>query len=208
MSELRDTVLRMGTFVEGMLARAMQALVNRDVNLALEVRRSDDVADALDVEIEEVSTRLLALQQPLARDLRAVIGAVRIGSDLERIGDYSKDIAKTVPGLSAEPLVAPLEDIPAMAARAGEMIRLALRCFVDRDLELARQVAEMDKGVDELWKKLHVQLLDHMRRDPAVVNAATQLLLIARYLERIGDHTVNVVERVHYMETGRLTHLV
>lgn len=207
LGELADTVLRMGTFVEAMLGRAMQALVTQDRELAEEVRRSDDVADAFDLEIESVSTRLLATQQPLARDLRLIIGAVRMGSDLERMGDYAKDIAKIARRLSPEPFFCPLEDIPLMAQRVAAMIKLAIRCFVDRDLEAARQVAQMDDGVDELWTKLRNQLMEHMKRDGNLVFQATNLLLVARYLERIGDHTVNVVERVYYIETGKLQHL-
>lgn len=208
LSELRDLVLQMGTFVEDMLSRAMQSLVTQDVELAAEVRRSDDVADGLDLKIEACCTRLLALQQPLARDLRAVIAAVRMSSDLERIGDYAKDIAKVTLRLSGAPYYKPLEDLPRMARQAGEMIRLAIRCFVDRDLELARRVAEMDKAVDALWSSLRDELIAAMGREPSLVLQATHLLLVARYLERVGDHTVNVVERVAYQETGKVGHLI
>ena len=151
--------------------------------------------------------RLLALQQPLARDLRAIAAGLRITADLERVGDYSKDIAKVARRLVDQPYFKPLEDIPKMAEVAREMLRLAIRCFVDRDLDLARQVAEMDNEMDALWKALRDELMDFMRRDPQYVHQATHLLLVARYLERIGDHTVNVVERVNYVETGRLEHL-
>ncbi len=206
--ELRDTVLELATFVEGMLQRAIVALTGQDRELAAEVRRSDDVADRLDLKIEEVAMRLLALQQPLARDLRAIAGCLRIGADLERFGDYSKDIAKAARRLADAPYFKPLEDIPAMAQRVGEMMRLAICCFVDRDLELARQVAEMDRSVDKLWARLLSELQEHMRTSPQDIPQATNLLLVARYLERMGDHTVNVVERVHYMETGTLQALV
>lgn len=208
LSELRDTVLRMATFVEGMLARSLEALVNQDAVLAEEVRRSDDVADRLDMQIEQQCIRLLALQQPLARDLRAVTASLRIAADLERIGDYSKDIAKATVVLAPEPYHWPLEDIPAMGRLVGEMVRTALRCFVDRNLDLAREVALQDKQVDEVWRRLRDQLMEHMREDPRHVSQATYLLLVARYLERIGDHTVNVVERVNYMETGQTGHVV
>jgi phosphate transport system protein len=208
LSELRDLVLQMGTFVEDMLGRAMHSLVTQDAELAEEVRRSDDIADSLDLQIEACCTRLLALQQPLARDLRTVVAAVRMSSDLERIGDYAKDIAKVTLRLSGAPYFKPLEDIPAMARLDAEMIRLAIRCFVSRDLDLARRVAEMDEGVDELWAKLRDELIAAMGRDPSLVLQATHLLLVARYLERVGDHTVNVVERVAYQETGKVGHLI
>jgi phosphate transport system protein len=207
LTELRDTVLEMATFVEGMLSRAMESLVNQDYDLAEEVRVSDDIPDDLDLAIENLATRLLALQQPLARDLRAIMSAVRISADLERVGDYSKDIAKVARRLVDEPYFKPLEDIPKMAELTREMLRGAVRCFVNRDLELAREVAEMDNEVDDLWRSLRDELMDFMRSDPKLVRQAMYLLLVARYLERIGDHTVNVVERVHYMETGELKHL-
>lgn len=208
LSELRDLVLQMGTFVEDMLRRAMQSLVTQDAELAAEVRRSDDVADSLDLQIEACCTRLLALQQPLARDLRTILAAVRMSSDLERIGDYAKDIAKITLRLAGTPYFKPLEDLPRMARQAEEMIRLAIRCFVDRDLDLARRVAEMDQGVDDLWSHLRDELIGAMGRDPSLVLQATHLLLVARYLERVGDHTVNVVERVAYQETGKVGHLL
>jgi phosphate transport system protein len=208
LSELRDLVLQMGTFVEDMLSRAMQSLVTQDVDLASEVRRSDDIADTFDLQIEGCCTRLLALQQPLARDLRAVIAAVRMSSDLERIGDYAKDIAKVTLRLAGIPYYKPLEDLPRMARLAGDMIRMAIRCFVDRDLETARRVAEMDKTLDDLWAHLRDELIAAMGRDASLVMQATHLLLVARYLERIGDHTVNVVERVVYQETGKIGHLI
>lgn len=207
LSELRDVVLRMGALVEGMLARAVEALVTRDVELAAEVRRSDDLADAMDLQIEEVCTRLLATQQPLARDLRAITGALRIAADLERIGDYSTDIAKVVKRLCGEPYFKPLEDIPRMAAGCREMIHLVLRCFVDGDLQLAHRIGEMDDEVDALWKALRAELMDYMTRDGRYVHQAMHLMLVARYLERIGDHTVNVAERILYMQTGELQKL-
>lgn len=205
--ELRDTVVRMGSFVQGMLSRAMQALVNQDFELAAEVRRSDDVCDGLNLDIEQVALRLLALQQPLARDLRAITAALRMGADLERIGDYAKDIAKVAQRLAGTPYFWPLEDIPLMARHAGEMVHLAMRSFVDGDLELARRVAAMDDRLDDLWETLRAQLLDHMRQDPNYIDQAVHLLLVARYLERVGDHTVNLVERVNYLETGVLENL-
>jgi phosphate transport system protein len=205
--ELREVVLRMGALVEGMLARAIRALVTQDLALAEEVRRTDDVADALDLQIEEVCTRLLATQQPLARDLRAITGALRIAADLERIGDYATDIAKVVRRLHAEPYFKPLEDIPQMADRCREMIHLVLRCFVEGDREPALQIGAMDDEIDAMWKSLRAELMDYMTGDTRYVHQAMHLMLVARYLERIGDHTVNVAERILYMQTGTLRKL-
>ena len=204
LAQLREMVLEMATFVDGMLARAMQALAEHDAGLAEEVRLSDDVSDALNYGIEELAINLLALQQPMARDLREITAAIRIATDLERIGDYSKDIAKAARKLRDEPLYWPLEDIPEMARLVAEMLRRAISAFVDRDVEAARAIITADEDVDAIYKRLLQQLMDHMREDPRMVFQATHLLFVARYLERMGDHTVNVAERVIYMETGRL----
>jgi len=205
LAQLRELVLRLATFVEDMLSKSMQALMTQDRELAEEVRISDDVPDQLDFDIEQLSIQLLALQQPMARDLREISASMRIATDLERFGDYSRDIAKVARRLADKPYYWPLEDIPVMANRVGEMIRLAIKAFVDRDLELALKVIDMDAEVDRLWKLLRDQLMEHMRHDPEHVYQATFLLLVVRYLERMGDHTVNVAERVEYLETGQLT---
>lgn len=205
LARLREMVLEMATFVDGMLSRGMEALQQNNSDLAEEVRLSDDVSDALNYGIEELAINLLALQQPMARDLREITAAIRIATDLERIGDYSKDIAKVARRLRGEPLYWPLEDIPEMARLVATMLRKAISAFVDRDAEAARGLAHDDEAVDVIFKRVTEQLMDHMREDPRYVFQATHLLFVARYLERIGDHTVNVGERVVYMETGRLT---
>lgn len=207
LSELRDMVLRMGALVEGMLGKATRALVDQDPELAAEVRRTDDVADRMDFEIEEACARLLATQQPLARDLRAITGTLRMAADLERIGDYSADIAKVAQRLADRPYFKPLEDIPTMAAKCRQMVRLALQCFVDGDVELARRIGEMDDEVDTLWKSLRAELIEHMSTAGEHVYQGMHLLFVVRYLERIGDHTVNVAERIQYMQTGVLSKL-
>lgn len=204
LDELRNTVLRMGTFAESMLARAMEALVKQDTDLAREVHRSDDVADDFDREIERAAINLLASQQPVSGDLRGILGALRIATDLERIADYAKDIAKITIAVGAEPWFAPLEDTARMGEMAGEQLRQALRAIADKDLQLAHQVAADDEQLDLLWRKLRAQLHERVIQTPEVVAQAMQLLLIARYLERIGDHTVNLMERLNYIETGRL----
>jgi len=204
LDDLRNTVLRMGAFAEGMLSRAMQALVNQDVELAREVHRSDDVADDFDREIERTAISLLASQQPVAGDLRSILGALRIATDLERIADYAKDIAKVTIAVAPTPWFAPLEDTALMGEMACELLRQALRAFADQDLVLAHKVAADDEKLDELWHKLWAQLNLRMAGDPEVISQATYLLLVARYLERIGDHTINIMERLNYMETGKL----
>jgi phosphate transport system protein len=207
LGELHETLLEFGSFVSGMLARAMRALTEQDARLAAEVTRSDDVADDLDRRVEDIGLRLLSLLHPMARDLYAVTGSIRIAADLERIADYSNDIAKVARRLAEDPLHWELIDLGRMASQAQVMLRLALEAVVAHDLENARQVARMDSEVDQLWKTIRNQCMDHMRVSPEYVEQATFLLLCARYLERIGDHIVNIAERVHFMETGRVEKL-
>ncbi len=204
LTELHATLVQFGALVSDMLANAMRALSDQNRALAEEVRLSDDVADAFDRQVEDIGLRLLSLQHPMARDLFAVTGAIRIAADLERIGDYACDIAKVARRLSDEPLHWQLIDLGRMAAAAQEMLAMAVHAVIDRSLDTALQVARMDSQLDILWKTIRDQCMDHMRVSPEYVEQATFLLLVARYLERIGDHTVNVAERVHFMETGRV----
>lgn len=207
LSELHFTIVQFGAFVSDMLARAMRALVDQDPALAEEVRLSDDVADEFNRRVEDIGLRLLSLQHPMARDLYAVTGAIRMAADLERVGDYANDIAKIARRLSAEPLYWELTDLDRMAAQAQEMLRLALQCVVEHSLDTAMQVGRMDSRLDALWRLIREQCMDHMRVSPEYVEQATFLLLAARYLERIGDHVVNVAERVHFIETGSVAKL-
>jgi phosphate transport system protein len=204
LAQLRNTVLRMGTFSQDMLAKAMQALMEQNVELAREVHHSDDIADDFDFQIEKESLSLLVSQQPVSGDLRTILGALRIGSDLERIADYAKDIAKIVLVTADTPWFKPLEDIRVMGDLAVDILRQALRALADQDVKLAREVAARDEELDDLWHKLWVELNDRMKTQPEIIPQASYLLLVARYLERIGDHTVNVLERLNYVETGKL----
>jgi phosphate transport system protein len=203
LEQLRNTVLRMGTFAEEMLARALKALLDQDVALAREVHRSDDIADDLDHDIDRRCTSLLASQQPVAGDLRGILGALKIATDLERIADYAKDIAKVAIAVGDEPWFKPLDDTRRLGDATLAQLRQALRAFADHDLALAREVVRGDEQLDELWHKLREELQARMQAEPALVPQALRLLLVARYLERVGDHTINVMERLYYMDTGR-----
>ncbi|MBI2844103.1 MAG: phosphate signaling complex protein PhoU [Armatimonadetes bacterium] len=204
LKELEQMLLKMGSFVEGMLDSAMQALVRQDINLANEVIRRDDIADEMDLNIETASMRLLALQQPMSKDLRIISTALKIITDLERIGDYSVDIARAAKDLAGEPYFKPLIDLPKMAELTKKMVRDALQAFVERSTEKAEQVCRDDDAVDNLNKALFEELMDFMRKDPKLVKQAAHFILISRYLERIADHVTNVAERIVYMETGEL----
>lgn len=207
LDEVQRKVTRLASFVTGMLARAMRALVEQDSALADRVIAEDDVADDLDLEIEQDCMRLLALQQPMARDLRTLGTALKIIADLERVGDYAVDIARSAKVLAGEAYFKPLEDIPRMAELTEAMVRDAAEAFVKHDLDLVHRVVRQDDEVDRIWYRLLDELVEYMRGDPDLVLQATHLLLVARYLERIADHVVNVAERVAYMETGRFENL-
>ncbi len=197
----------MGSFVVEMLDRAMDALMRQDVQLADEVIRMDDTADEMDLNIETTSMRLLALQQPMSRDLRTIATALKVITDLERIGDYAADIAQAVKQLAGQPYFKPLEDIPLMAQLATAMIRNAVQAFVDRDTERAVQVCRDDDKVDAVYERVFNDIVRFVEKDSTCARQGAYLILVARRLERVADHATNVAERVYYMETGELKQL-
>lgn len=204
---LEQRLLRMGSFVRDMLEDSVKSLVERDAELAEDVVHRDDVADELDLDIEMSCMHLLALQQPMSKDLRVIGTALKITTDLERIGDYSVDIAKTALDVMKEPASWPLVLIPKMAEYAARMVHGALEAFVSRDFAKINEVVNMDDMVDQLYVEAWQAMLKEMHENPAGISRAANLILVARYLERIADHAVNVAERVQYMETGVLRQL-
>ncbi|MFP3903572.1 MAG: phosphate signaling complex protein PhoU [Armatimonadota bacterium] len=204
LQKLQQRLLQMGAFVEAMLDKSSRALTEQDVDLAQEVIESDDIADDMDLAIEKQCMRLLALQQPMSADLRTIGTVMKVIADVERIGDYSVDIAKTAIELAHTEYFKPLVDIPKMADRVRDLLREALKALVERDLELVAEVIEGDDDVDRMWHNLRDEIIGIMENDPETVDQGVALVLVARYLERIADHTVNIVERVAYMETGEL----
>lgn len=207
LAALQDDLKKMGVVVEDMLGKAIKALAERDAELAKEVEDMDDVVDRYNLDIETKSLYLLALQQPMARDLRTIAAVMKIITDVERAGDYVVDIAKVAEQLADRPLFKPLEDIPKMAQMVQEMLRETLTAFVSRDLNLVQHMISLDEDVDHLYHSLYDELIDFIRRDPNLTGQAVGLLLIARYLERIADHITNIGERIYYMETGELKEL-
>jgi phosphate transport system protein len=202
--ELERRLVEMGRFVESMLEKAVKALADQDAGAAREVIAADDTADGMDLEIEQHCMRLLALQQPMSRDLRMIGTVMKVIADVERIGDYSVDIARTAIKLKEEEYFRPLEDIPRMTEMVRQMLREALEALVARDLEQVARVVACDDAVDRMWYKVRDDVEKVMQEQPEVVPQAVALLLVARYLERVADHTVNIAERTAYMETGRL----
>lgn len=205
--ELDNTLLEMGKTAEAMLSVALDALAKRDVALAREAIDMDNTVDALNYEVETMCIELIATQQPAARDLRRIFAALSISKDVERVGDYAVDIAKVAIRLSDRPLFKPLVDIPRMQELVKKMLREGLEGFVTRDLDQIHKMVRDDDQVDHLYKYLHDELSEFMKKDPGLVDQCVQLLFIARFLERIADHITNIGEKVYYVETGILKEL-
>ncbi|BCV25368.1 MAG TPA: phosphate signaling complex protein PhoU [Firmicutes bacterium] len=202
LEELQQDLLRMGSLVEKAIAEAVRSLAERDLELAEKVVAGDDLIDTMELDIENRCLRLLALQQPMASDLRVIGTALKIVTDLERMADHASDIAKVTIRLQGQPLIKPLVDVPRMAAIAREMTRQSLDAFVQRDVNMALAMIESDHEVDHLYSQIFRELLTYMMEDPRTIQQATYLLFVGMYLERIADHATNLGEWIIYMVTG------
>lgn len=202
LNDLRQTVITLGRQVENALEHAMTALKNRDLDLAERVVMDDEIIDKLSLEVEKKCTTLLALQQPMARDLRLISTAMRIHVDLERMGDYACNIAKTVLTLGGEPFIIDIGDLQHMAGQAREMVHRNLDAYAGMDSDAALKTAKLDHDIDHLFDKLFKDLLALMAEDPRNIKQATYLSHIAKYLERIGDRATNLSESIIFMITG------
>ncbi|HLT02732.1 MAG TPA: phosphate signaling complex protein PhoU [Geminicoccaceae bacterium] len=200
---LTRKILEMGGLVEQQIAGAIEALVNRDAELAARVVEQDDQIDRMEEEIDQYAIRLLATRQPMAIDLRLIAMAMKISNDLERIGDYSTNIAKRGARLAKEPPVKPLYTIPRMAQISQAMVKDILDAYVERDADKALAVWHRDDEVDDMFVSLFRELLTYMMEDPRNISPCTELLFVAKNLERIGDHTTNIAEKIHYMIHGQ-----
>ncbi len=203
LKELKSKLLRMASLAEEAIAKAVKSLVERDSKLAEQVARSDKEINMLEIEIDEFCLKLLALRQPIAKDLRFIAASFKINNDLERIGDLSVNIAQRTLDLLKEPQLKPLTDIPYMAGLAQKMVRDSLDAFVREDAELGRDVCRRDDEVDQLNHKIFRELLTYMISDPQHINRAVDLILIGRNLERIADHATNISEDAVYLVQGR-----
>jgi phosphate transport system protein len=203
LAQLEQELIRMGALVEDQLRRAVRSLTDRNITLARQVIEEDDRVDAMEMDIERRCLTLLALQQPLASDLRVVSTALKIITDLERMADHASDIAKVTVRLNQEPLIKPLVDIPEMARIASSMVRLALNAYIHRSIEEAMTMIRLDDDVDHLYARVFRELLDIMRTRPDTVAQGTYLLFVANYIERVADHATNLGEWVIYMVTGQ-----
>ncbi len=203
LTDLEQELIRMGALVEDQLRRSVRSLTDRDVVAARQIIADDDRVDAMEMNIERRCLTLLALQQPLASDLRIVSTVLKIITDLERMADHAADIAKVTVRLNQEPLIKPLVDIPEMARITSSMVRLALNAYIHRSIEEAMIMIRLDDDVDHLYAKAFRELLDVMRARPETVAQGTYLLFVANYIERVADHATNLGEWVIYMVTGQ-----
>jgi len=201
-TKLRGLIAEMGGLAEVALQQAMDALVKGDDDLAEKVIRGDKAIDALESEVDKLSVRIIALRAPMADDLREVIAALKIAGVVERIGDYSKNIAKASREIDERKQFEPLTLLPAMADVAGEMVHDVLTAYAARDAVLAREVIATDEKVDAFYNSIFRNLVTHMVENPKTISSAAQLLFVARNIERIGDHATNVAEMVHFAATG------
>ena len=201
---LKDQLLLMGGRAEGIVRKSIESLRRNDPVLAEQVFADDRAIDRLEIDIEESCLRLLALQQPLAGDLRFITAALKISNDLERVGDHAVNIAGGTTRLADKPMLKPLVDIPRMADIAIGMLHDSLDAFVRRDADSARRLVRRDDEVDDLNRQLFRELLSYMIEEPSTITRATELILVARNLERIADLATNVAEEVVFITEARI----
>jgi phosphate transport system protein len=204
LQSLHGLLLRMGGLVERQITHSIESLVERDSDLASEVIDRDREVNKLDIEVDEHCLKLLALHQPTASDLRFITTALKITTDLERIGDQAVNTCERALELNEEPVLKPYIDIPRIAEAAQRMLRTSLDAFVRRDVELAKQVIGQDDEVDALAQQVFRELLSFMAEDPRTVSRAARILFVSRHLERIADHATNIAEMVVFMVRGRM----
>lgn len=201
-TRLRGLIAEMGGLAEVAIYEALEALVRGDAELGEQVVARDKKIDALESEVDKLAVRVIALRAPMADDLREVIAALKIAGVVERIGDYSKNIAKRVGAIDGRDRFEPLTLLPAMGELASEMVHDVLTAYASRDPDLAREVIAADAKVDAFYNSIFRNLVSHMMENPSTISSAAQLLFVARNLERIGDHATNVAEMVHFAATG------
>ncbi|TVQ23433.1 MAG: phosphate transport system regulatory protein PhoU [Spirochaetaceae bacterium] len=200
--ELYQDVLKMGALVEEAICRAVEALSTADEQLARTVIDGDGAIDALHLRIEDLGTHVVALEQPVASDLRGIITTMRIASDLERIGDHARHIARAVRPMPAQLLDAAIVQIDAMARHGAAMVHDALTAYVDGDVDAARAIALRDDQIDSIHRDLSHRLVAIMQKHPDLVEPALELAFVSRFIERVGDHVTNICEWIVFARTG------
>jgi phosphate transport system protein len=202
--EIQDEILALGSMVSKATLRSIDALKNRDLELARQIISEDSKVNHKRFEIEEKCIELIATQQPMASDLRIIVAVLNIATELERIGDHAEGIARIAIMIGDEPPLKPLIDIPRMAEQTVDMLRRSLDAFINRDAETARQISAEDNTIDQLYDQVFRELLTFMLEDPKTITRATRLIWVAHNLERSADRVTNICERVVFVVTGKM----
>jgi phosphate transport system protein len=202
LQRLYGEIVRMGELATSQLDGAVDVMLRRDTKAAQRVVANDEAIDALEREVSHDVLRLLALRQPMARDLREVYAALRISADIERIGDYAANVAKRSTVLNQSPVVAPIHGIPSLARLANDLVRDAVQAYADRDAQRALMVRNRDVELDAQYTGLFRELLTYMAEDPKQITPCTHLLFMAKNIERIGDHATNIAENTWFVVHG------
>jgi len=207
LENLQSLMVKMAGLVEESIENSIQALKKQDIELAKQVCENDDTIDDLESKIEKMCINLIARQQPLAKDLRAISTALKIITDMERIGDQAADIAELTIRMAETKYIKPLIDIPLMADLAKKMVIKSIDSYIKQDITLAKEVCQSDDAVDNLFSKIVLELINIMKNNPETVEQATDFMFIVKYLERIGDHATNIAEWVVFNVTGSHDHM-
>jgi len=207
LEELHLEIIKMGSLVEESIENTVMALKKQDIELARKIFRNDDLIDDMEQKIERKCLNLIARQQPLAKDLRAISAALKIITDMERIADHSSDIAEITIRMANEKYIKPLIDIPRMAELAKQMVKKSLDAYIKQDIKMAEEVCAGDDEVDDLFFKIILELINIMKNDSQTIEQAINFMFVAKYLERMADHATNVSEWVVFSVTGEHEHL-
>lgn len=199
---LHNEIARMGSIVEKQIHQCIDALVKQDNSIADTVIANDDLVDELQKEIEDKSIKLIAMQQPLATDLRNIFTSIKVATDLERMADHAVDIAKIAKRLTKEVYIKELVDIPIMAEIVQKLIRESLNSYIEASLDKAYEACKIDDEIDALYKRVFTELLTYMTKESKNINQAAQFLFVCKYLERVADHATNICESAIYLVTG------
>jgi len=203
LQEVFKKIVLMGSLAESMIELAVRSLVERDEGLGMEVMEKEDEVNALQLDIDDEALRLIALHQPVAKDVRFLFTATKIVTDVERIADQAKNIVQNASYVLAQPPLKPMVDLPIMAEIAQKMVRDALSAVINRDVGLAEKIIHEEKKVDAFRDQVFRTLLTYMMADPGTIQRALSLILISRNIERIGDHATNIAEEAIYIVQGR-----
>jgi phosphate transport system protein len=207
LDKLHLELIKMGSLVEESIDNTIVALKKQDVAMAKKIFNNDDIIDDLEKKIERICLNLIATQQPLAKDLRSISAALKIITDMERIADHSSDIAEITIRMAHEKYIKPLIDIPRMAELARIMVNKSIDAYIKQDMALAIEVCKSDDAVDDLFSKITLELINLMKNDSSTIEQGIDLMLIAKYLERMADHATNIGEWVVFNITSEHDHL-